>query len=111
MSEICEAFSCTPDIALRQDLALVSAILDYRAACMARDAFNDPKEGFKTFEAHPELLKTLARMGRAQRGLPLDAPDMEREGMRIAKAQAGEEGSAARTGTKQEERDHREGDN
>jgi hypothetical protein len=30
-------------------------------------------------------------MGRAQRGQPLDAPDMEDEGMRIAKAQVGEE--------------------
>jgi hypothetical protein len=75
---------------MRQNLALVTAILDYRAAVMARDALNDPKEGFKMFEAHPQLLTMIARMGRAQRGQPLDAPGMEHEGMKMAKAQAGE---------------------
>jgi len=75
---------------MHQDLALVTAVLDYRAAVMARDALNDPKDGFKLLEAHPHLLMTIARMGRAQRGQPLDAPGIEREGMRMAKAQAGE---------------------
>lgn len=37
MSVICEAFGCSPSEALRQDWALVRAVLDYRAMEAAKD--------------------------------------------------------------------------
>ncbi len=40
ISEICRAFTCTPDVALKQDLRLVQEILDYRMAGAARDQHN-----------------------------------------------------------------------
>ena len=40
LSEICKAFNCTPDVAERQDLRQVMAIMDYRMAESAKDQHN-----------------------------------------------------------------------
>ena len=40
ISNICEAFQCTPDVALEQDPLVVMAVLDYRTMHAAKDAFN-----------------------------------------------------------------------
>ena len=89
---VCEEFGCTPDVAARQDLVLVRRILDYRAATVAREKFNEKDKGaaFEYLQAHPRLLEVLALMSRAQRGLPLHAGDAEREGGAIAQAHIGE---------------------
>lgn len=88
MSDVCELFGCTPDIAIRQDLSLVEAIADYRAARAARDAMNhqDRKRGFEILRDNPGLMRVMAYMARAQQGKPLDAPALEQEGMGVAEA-------------------------
>lgn len=92
MSVVCEEFGCTPDIAMRQDLVVVRRILDYRAAMMAKEKFNDKDKGaaFDFFHAHPRLLEVLTLMSRAQRGLPLHVGDAAKEGASIAQAHIGE---------------------
>lgn len=90
MSEICEAFGCTPDEALRQDWGLVTAIFDYRTANQAVKSFNE-KDGFTVLERNPALIESLARMARAQRGEPLDAPGAVNEGKAIARQYMAEE--------------------
>lgn len=66
------------------------AILDYRAAVAARDAFNakDKKRAFETLSENPQLLEMLSKMHRAQIGLPLNVPDKQarQEGTRVAEA-------------------------
>ena len=91
MSVVCEEFGCTPDIAVRQNLVLVRRILDYRAATMARDKFNEKDKGaaFDFLQAHPRLLEVLSLMSRAQQGLPLHGGS-EREGATVAQAHMGE---------------------
>ena len=37
---VCEAFNCTPDVALKQDWGLVCHILEYRMAQSAKAQFN-----------------------------------------------------------------------
>lgn len=37
---VCDAFNCTPDVALRQDMAMVTAILEARLAESARAQHN-----------------------------------------------------------------------
>jgi hypothetical protein len=93
VSEVCEAFGCTPDEALRQDWGLVTAIFDYRAANQAVKSFND-KDGFTVLERNPQLIEVLARMARAQRGEPLDAPGAADEGKAIAQRYMAEQGEA-----------------
>lgn len=80
ISTICEAFHCDPDRALQLDLALVSDVLEYRSAVVARDAAGDTKHGIDVFKKHPELLDLLGRMNRAQRGESLEAPGARAEG-------------------------------
>lgn len=63
---MCVAFGCTPDVALRQDWALVQAILDYRTAKAAIDLFNGGKEGAEELLKHPEMGAILVDMYRAQ---------------------------------------------
>jgi len=65
------------------------AILDYRTAIAARDAFNakDRKAGFETLKDNPTMLEMLSKMHRAQAGLPLHIPQAQAEGMEIATAQ------------------------
>ena len=89
---VCEEFGCTPDIAVRQDLVLVRRILDYRAAMLAREKFNEKDKGaaFAYLQEHPRLLEVLALMSRAQRGEPLHGTGAEREGATIAEAHIGE---------------------
>lgn len=87
MSAVCEAFACTPAEALAQDWGLVQAILDYRAALAARDAFNhkDKAQGFEVLTRNPRLLEVLAMMSRAQRGESLTRNlDARREGAAVA---------------------------
>jgi len=66
------------------------AILDYRTAVAARDAFNakDRKAGFEMLRDNPSMLEMLSKMHRAQAGLPLNVPDprAHKEGMEIAEA-------------------------
>jgi len=66
------------------------AILDYRTAGAARDAFNakDRKAGFEMLRDNPSMLEMLSKMHRAQAGLPLNVPESraQAEGMEIAEA-------------------------
>lgn len=66
------------------------AVLDYRTAVAARDAFNakDQKRAFEVLAENPQLLKMLAMMHRAQKGLSLNVPESgaRQEGMQVAEA-------------------------
>lgn len=62
----------------------MTAILDYRTAAGAARSFND-KDGFSMLEKNPALIESLARMARAQRGQPLDAPGAVDEGKEVAR--------------------------
>ena len=66
------------------------AVLDYRTAVAARDAFNakNRKYAFEVLSENPQLLEMLSKMHRAQMGLPLTVPDKraQKEGMEIATA-------------------------
>ncbi len=90
MSVICETFGCTPSEAMSQDYTLTMAVLDYRSAAAARDAFQskDRKQGFDVLAANPSLPRILSRMTRAQLGAALDiAEDKARaEGLDVALA-------------------------
>lgn len=86
---ICEAFDCTPLEAEKQDPRIVDAVLDYRASVQAKEIFNGPnkQEAFKTLKQNPYLMQVLAKMARAQRGLPLDGVSrkaMETEALDVA---------------------------
>jgi hypothetical protein len=85
LSVVCESFGCTPAEAEAQDWPTVQAILDYRAALAAREAFNhaDKRAGFEYLRAHPNLIEILALMSRAQQGRPLSGAT-EREGLAVA---------------------------
>jgi len=63
---------------------MVQAIFDYRTAAQAVRSFND-KGGFETLQKNPALIESLARMARAQRGEPLDAPGAVDEGREVAR--------------------------
>ncbi len=87
-------------MALRQDVTLVTAILDYRTAQRAKELFNSPdkKAAFEQLSANPRLLEMLAMMSRAQRGQPLEGPQLDREGMVVAsqyRSEDGDEGGAS----------------
>ncbi len=85
LSAVCEAFGCPPDVAARQDPALVRAVLDYRNAHTARDLYDAPDKAraFATLARNPELSLLLARMRRAQEGADLSLAS-EAEGMAVA---------------------------
>lgn len=91
----CEAFSCTPAEARKQDFALVTGVLDYRTAIAARDAFKmkDRKQAFEVLSENPHLLEMLSKMHRAQSGLPLEVSGerAKQEGMIVARGQRPEE--------------------
>ena len=70
ISNICEAFGCTPAEAERQDARLVDEIITYRNARVALAAM-DAKD-VAVFEQHPNLLTLLSKMTRAQLGMPMD---------------------------------------
>ena len=78
VSHVCEAFNCTPDVAERQDWALVQAILDYRAARLAVDLMNDGSRGYEQLVKRPELQDILLRMHRAQQGDQVTYDDVVR---------------------------------
>jgi hypothetical protein len=65
VSEICEAFSCTPAEAEAQDWRLVRRVFDYRNARSAIDLFNQ-KNGAAELAKHPHLGSLLLEMHRAQ---------------------------------------------
>jgi hypothetical protein len=81
---ICEAFTCTPEEAVRQDWPTVQAILDYRTARLAVDLFNEHDAGAKQLQAQPALLAALQTLSlantdaltlaEAERLGPLDDP-------------------------------------
>jgi len=72
------------------------AVLDYRTALAARDAFKakDKKQAFEMLSDNPQLLEMLSKMHRAQLGLPLTIPEgrARQEGMEIAEAYRPTEG-------------------
>lgn len=68
LSAVCESFGCTPEDAERQDSVLVRAILDYRNARWAVDAFNDRQHGAATMQRNPHLGNLLVEMLKAQSG-------------------------------------------
>jgi hypothetical protein len=41
ISNVCEAFTCTPDVAVEQDMAMVRRILDYRLLAAAKSQHNE----------------------------------------------------------------------
>lgn len=45
ISVVCEAFGCTPDVAVKQDMALVRKILDVRMMEAARSQHNQDAAG------------------------------------------------------------------
>lgn len=58
MSEICEAFHCPPDVALRQDYALVMTILEQREFMDAKRALGQAqKESDKPTGAMADLVQ------------------------------------------------------
>jgi len=68
----------------------VTAILDYRTAAAATRFFGE-KDGFSMLEKNPQLIESLGRMARAQRGQPLDAPGAVDEGKEVARRCMGEQ--------------------
>ncbi len=78
MSDVCEVFSCPPDVALRQDWHLVQAILEERAARRAVDLFNQGGEGFEALKQSPGLQEVLLEMHRAQSGAGVSLDDVYR---------------------------------
>ena len=63
---VCEAFGCPPDVAERQDWALVTAVLEYRAAKAAIDLFNAGSRGVAELQKQPGLVALLLEINRAQ---------------------------------------------
>jgi hypothetical protein len=72
-------------VALAQDAELTSAILEYRAARSALELINSPDKtrAFRLLSENEGVLRLLARMHRAQSGLPLDGGTAA-EGMSVA---------------------------
>lgn len=68
LSEVCSAFGCPPDVAGRQDWALVQAILDYRQAREAIALFNRGRSGVEEMGRRPEMQEMLLRLVKAQEG-------------------------------------------
>lgn len=77
------------------DYQMVTAVLDYRSAERAKEAFNrqDKEQGFEELQDNPHLLNVLAWMRRAQDGRDLDTGklhatdevgDLTKEGLAIA---------------------------
>ena len=54
---ICEAFSCTPDIALKQNPSMVFKILDYRMATATIEQFNDDAS-----KMTPDMVKMMKKL-------------------------------------------------
>jgi hypothetical protein len=67
---------------MQQDYTLVQGILDYRAAKLAVDLF-DEKDGVDRLHQNPGLLTVLAMMQRAQDGRELYGGDMVAEGKQV----------------------------
>jgi hypothetical protein len=64
ISVICREFSCTPDVALRQDPRLVRAILDYRRLAAFEAGGDDPDRVIDYDElSFVEEVKALALEG------------------------------------------------
>jgi len=54
---VCEVFSCTPDIALKQNPNLVYKILDYRMATATIEQFNEDAS-----KMTPEMVKMMKKL-------------------------------------------------
>ena len=78
MSEVCEAFGCAPDVALRQDWQTVLDVLDYRNAKAAIALFNQGKKGADQLLQQPHLMAILLRLTRAQQGDAVQEADVLR---------------------------------
>ena len=57
ISIICEAFSCTPDIALQQNPQIVREVLEYRMAQATVEQFNDDAS-----KMTPEMVEMMKRL-------------------------------------------------
>ena len=66
MSEVCDAFHCTPKEALVQDWTLVQGVFDYRNAKTAVELFNQGKKGVEELGKKPALMNLLVELHRAQ---------------------------------------------
>ena len=75
---ICEAFTCTPREALRQDWPTVQAVLEYRALEQAITLMNR-KGGMAELEKRPELVALLLETHRAQFGNDTTLADLARD--------------------------------
>lgn len=80
MSEVCDAFHCTPKEALVQDWTLVQGVFDYRNARAAVDLFNQGKKGLESLGKQPALMDLLVELHRAQ----FDAASLEWDDVRQA---------------------------
>ncbi len=77
LGSLCEAFNCTPDVALALDARLAFNILDARLARMARDSHNRDVTQMSEAEAGIwlEITRALGRTGDgADRGTEGTAP-------------------------------------
>jgi hypothetical protein len=54
ISIICEAFSCTPDVAMQQNPQMVREVLEYRMAEATVEQFNDDAS-----KMTPEMVKMM----------------------------------------------------
>ena len=66
ISTVCHAFQCPPDVSLRQDFALVVAILDYRTAMAAKEQHNS--DATKMTEDQVRIWQTMAEAMIDQQG-------------------------------------------
>ena len=82
---ICESFNCTPGEAMDQDWALINQILDYRLARTAMDTaeMKDQKQAVAILTAHPEMIRMMGMMRRAQTGRPLHGETLVEEGRAV----------------------------
>ena len=73
------------------DWPLVQAVLEYRLAARGKEIWEGPtKEIGERLKKEPGAMEMLAKMRRAQAGLPLDASseDLRAEGLVVAQTQA-----------------------
>ncbi len=86
ISTICDEFTCTPDVAIRQDALLVEQIMTYRRARDAIRLFNAGKDGAEQLAQHPELLDLLLDLSRAQAGWPSMTLEQAMDGLAATRA-------------------------
>lgn len=88
LSDLCREFECLPSAIKREDWTVVLGILEYRTASAAVETFNmkDRKGAAERLMTTPALAEMLARMARAQQGLPLEGGNLAADGAEVFEA-------------------------